>query len=74
VGRRDLLPGAECKDDFAGRRDHQVLPWDAVNTDGLGRLVRSVADAWVGRGAGRSGDHRRASDRDCQWAWVHGCR
>jgi hypothetical protein len=74
VDHRGLRLGAEYKDDFAGRRDRQVLPSDGENTDGLGHLVRSVADAWVDPDAGRWGDHRKASDRDCQWAWVHGCR
>ena len=41
--------------------------------DGLGRLVRSVADASVDQGAGRWDDHRKASDRGCPWAVVRDC-
>jgi hypothetical protein len=67
--RRD----AGQKNDFAGRRDHQVL-WGAANTDDFDHPGHLVADAWAGQGAGRSGDRQRAEGRDCRLASVRDFR
>jgi len=36
--------------------------------------VGPVADAWVGRDAGRWAGHQKEAGRDYQWALVHGCQ
>jgi hypothetical protein len=84
ASRREVHRNADQTDDFADRQVRLVHRGllGVANRDGLDRLVRLAADAWVGRDAGRLDDHpkaegrdfRRVMDRDFQWEADHDSR